>query len=113
MGRSYNATPGPSGAALVLMRCVLPRSKAEAEVLKRQQPWAGGRDSRKARHGWRAPEWGQDAPTEGKANPGQPNAASRRSLHSPQARVRAENIAPIGRSYEGTATIGRANGISW
>src|SRR5690606_4644711 len=50
----------------------------------------GGRGSRRARHGWRAPESGQEALTEGKATPGRQGEASIRR------REPALGISPLG-----------------
>ncbi|SOD57910.1 hypothetical protein SAMN06296416_1203 [Pseudoxanthomonas wuyuanensis] len=45
-----------------------------------REPCPDGRGPRRARHGWRAPESGQEALTEGKAAPGRQDTAPFRSL---------------------------------
>ncbi|SOD50633.1 hypothetical protein SAMN06296416_101224 [Pseudoxanthomonas wuyuanensis] len=56
-------------------------SVAEAAMASQAEPYPGGWGPRRARQGWRAPESGQDALTEGKAAPGRQDTATVRSPH--------------------------------
>src|SRR5690606_39982318 len=57
------------------------RFQSKHRWLRQGESCPGGRGSRQARHGWRAPESGHGCPAEGKATPGRQGTASHRSPH--------------------------------